>query len=251
MSLIEILPGVVKELVKHVPALAFEVTDWVSVKRDLPVLTGRLFWGTGVRELSDAQKAHLGQFITYSNRTVSKSGPQDLKSKGDALLRFYFAQLHSPDGVFLDLRDSHFQWDSKKLIFQPNGFWYRFSEDFRRGILTLYEGFYTAQESKFEAGLVATHLLDRSWPIEDQEEIKNLFRSHFGNSLERPMRFDMSHFQETFLKIFEFLLKKKVKLSSEFMLFGLYLVTLYLSLEKYGSEHEVKRLYLEVVHGLE
>ncbi len=245
-TLLEILPGVVKELIKHVPELAFEITDWNSVKRDIPMLTRRIFMGSGVEELKEAQELRIGAFITHSKRSTPKESVAEAKAKGDALLRFYFAQLFCTEGIFVDLRDSKLQWDSGKLLYSPNGFWYRFSDSFREGILTLYDGFYTSNDSKFEAGLIATGLLDRSWSSEDQLGIKNLFRAHFGSSLEHPMRFSLRQFQETFLKIFEFLLRKKVKLSSEFMIFGIYLVTLYLSLEKYGGEHEVKSLYLEV-----
>ncbi|MBU6154237.1 MAG: hypothetical protein KGP28_08030 [Bdellovibrionales bacterium] len=248
-SLLEILPGVVKELVKHVPELALEITDWNSVKRDLPVITRRIFMGSGVDQLKEAQERRIGAFITHSTRSVPKEPTADAKAKGDALLRFYFAQLFCPEGIFVDLRDSKLHWDTGKLLYSPSGFWYRFSDPFRAGILTLYDGFYSADDSKFEAGLIATGLLDRNWEAADQLGIKTIFRAHFGSNLDHPMRFSLRQFQENFLKIFEFLLRKKVRLSSEFMIFGIYLVTLYLSLEKYGSEHEVKSLYQEVARS--
>jgi hypothetical protein len=252
MSLIHFLPGVVKELLKHVPSLAVEITDWDGVRRDLPLISSRLFTGAGTKALIESQSGHLAPWIHFSSRTLPKETrtPTLLQEKGDALLRYYFAQLYHPEGMFLDLRDRRLQWSEGKLHFHPTGFWYVFSPSFRKGLLELYRGFYLGDDSRFEAGLEATGLLSRSWPIEDQREIKNLFRSHFGESLERPMRFDLKQFQQTFVRIFEFLVRKKVKLSSEFMLFGIYLVTLYLSLESYGTEHSTKTLFLEVHHAL-
>jgi hypothetical protein len=249
MSLIHFLPGVVKELLKQVPALAVDITDWDGVRRDLPVISSRLFTGSGVKALMESQARHLGPYVAFSSRTLPDTSPHP-KAKGDALLRYYFAQLHHPEGMFLDLRDSRLQWSGDRLHFHPTHFWYQFSSAFRKGLLELYEGFYLGDDSKFEAGLESTGLLSRSWPLKDQQEIKNLFRSHFGESLERPMRFELKGFQETFLRIFQFLVRKKVRLSSEFMMFGIYLVTLYLSLESYASEHSVKALYLEVHQAL-
>ena len=250
MSLIEILPGVVKELIKYVPELAFEITDWDSVKKDLPVLASRLFLGTGVKELSRAQAGQIGLYVTFTHRSFTSASARGNRDFGDGVLRYYFAQLYCREGVFLDLRPSHSGMEGDRFAFKPNHLWYHFSDSFRKGILTLYDGFYEGDDSIFEAGLEATGLLDRSWPTEDQVEIKNLFRSHFGSSLERPMEFRIRQFQETFMRIFQFLIRKKVRLSSEFMLFGIYLVTLYLALEAAGSEHEVKKLYLEVKHTL-
>ena len=51
--------------------------------------------------------------------------------------------------------------------------------------------------------------------------------------------------QSSFIRIFQFLLEKKVKLSSEFMVFGIYLITLYLALEEGAFEHSIKALFLE------
>jgi predicted unusual protein kinase regulating ubiquinone biosynthesis (AarF/ABC1/UbiB family) len=245
----QFLPGVVRELIKHVPSLAFEITDWGTIRRDLPMISSRLFTGVGIKELIAAQDKQIHAFVSFVSKT-SPAQRQDRKAKGDALLKYYFAQLYVKEGIFLDLRDTRLNWNGKALEYEPTGLWYRFSDSFRHGLIELYEGFYFGDEAKFESGLVATGLLQRTWPIEDQNEVKNLFRSHFGGSLEHPMSFDLSHFQETFLKLFQFLLRKKVKLSSEFMIFGVFLVTLYLSLEGYQSSHAVKSLFLEVHHAL-
>ena len=178
----------------------------------------------------------------------SSSGEQqDLKLKGDALLKYYFFQFYVPDGVFLDLRDQHLILSSTKLFYKPPGLWYQFSSSFRHGIVQLYEGFYSGNDEQFENGLIAIHLLKTSWSQEEQNEIQILLKSHFGESLSQPMHFDLREFQKTFLKIFQFLARKKVKLSSEFVMFGLVLVSLYLSLEKYKNEHEVKLIFLEVM----
>ncbi len=246
MSLLHFLPGVVKELAKHVPDLALEVTDWRGVSRDIPVISHRWLTGAGIQELRRAHEHKIGAFVEFSSGPGPTSADLPTKEKGDAILKLYFAQLYVPEGLFFDLRDQHFDWKEGKLLFAPNGLWYRLSDAFRTGILTVYQGFYRGDEKLFEEGLVATGLLDRSWSQEDQSEIKNLFRSHFGESLDRDMVFGLAGFQESFLKIFQFLVRKKIKLSSEFMVFGICLVTLYLALEKGAFAHAVRSIFLEV-----
>jgi hypothetical protein len=244
VSLIHFLPGVVKELVRHVPDLALEITDWNGVKRDLPTISRRLLTRAGVEELTQAQKKSLSNFVHFTSRAPGDDRPS--QEMNNAILKYYFAQLFVKEGVFIDLRNHHFLWKNDQLNFHPSGFWYQFSEPFRSGIVTLYRGFYRGNESLFEEGLARTGLLNRAWSGSEQNKIKTLFRSHFGESLEHPMSFNLKDFQESFLRIFQFLVEKKVRLSSEFMVFGIYLVTLYLTLEEGGYHHSVKAIFLEV-----
>jgi hypothetical protein len=73
----------------------------------------------------------------------------------------------------------------------------------------------------------------------------HLFRTHFAGALDRSMSFKLSEFQASFQKIFAFLMEKKVHLTTDFMLLGIMLVTLYLSLEELGGEYPVAKIYHE------
>jgi predicted unusual protein kinase regulating ubiquinone biosynthesis (AarF/ABC1/UbiB family) len=244
MSIMQFLPSLVRELLKHVPKLGFEVTDWEGVRRDAPLMAARLLSQSGVAGLKKAQESVFSSFLVFSAPpTPPGSDPQEF---GDLLLRYYFSQLQIDEGVFLDLRPENFSQSPGRLHFSPNGFWYRFSPTFRQSLLELYDGFYFDREDLFERGLRGTGLLSGSWSPEDQERMKTLFRSHFGTARDLPMRFNLEDFQKTFLSVFEFLMEKKVRLSSEFMLFGAYLVTLYLALQKTGTRHDVGRIYREL-----
>jgi hypothetical protein len=240
----QFLPSLVRELLKHVPKLGFEVTDWEGVRRDAPVMAARLLSQSGVPALKKAQETAFSSFLTFES--PSTGAPVHAQEFGDLILRYYFLQLELDDGVFLDLRPEHFSHSPGKLHFRPNGFWYRFTPGFRNALLELYDGFYFDREDLFESGLRGTGLLNDSWSLEDRERMKSLFRSHFGSARDLPMRFSLEDFQKTFLSVFEFLMEKKVRLSSEFMLFGAYLVTLYLALQKAGGSHEVGRIYREL-----
>lgn len=244
MSIMQFLPSLVRELLKHVPKLGFEVTDWEGVRRDAPLMAARLLSQSGVSGLKKAQETPFSSFLSFDSPPAPTSG--DSQEFGDLLLRYYFSQLVIDEGVFLDLRPEHFSQSPGKLHFRPNGFWYRFSPGFRQALLELYDGFYFDREDLFESGLRGTGLLSDSWSQEERERMKTLFRSHFGSARELPMRFNLEDFQKTFLSVFEFLMEKKVRLSSEFMLFGAYLVTLYLALQKAGGSHEVGSIYREL-----
>jgi hypothetical protein len=244
MNFAQLLPPMVRDLLKHVPTLVWDVMDWESVRRDAPLMAARLLSQSGVEALKVGMGTDFGDFLSFQPSPPGRAlSPAE---RGDLVLRLYFSQLEREQGVFLDLRPEHFTGTDGKLFFKPNGFWYRFSPAFRSGILDLYDGFYFDDDARFEKGLFATGLLSEKWPVEDRERIKTLFRSHFGEARDRPMRFSLGQFQKTFVSVFEFLIEKKVRLSSEFMLFGIYLVTLYLSLEASGASHDVGRIYREV-----
>ncbi len=245
MSIMQFLPSLVRELLKHVPKLGFEVTDWEGVRRDAPLMAARLLSQSGVPALKKAQEIAFASFLSFTP-PPSTGVRVDQQEFGDLLLRYYFAQLEIDEGVFLDLRAEHFTQSPGRLHFRPNGFWYRFSPGFRTSLLELYDGFYFDREDLFERGLRGTGLLSDSWSAGDRDRMKTLFRSHFGSARDLPMRFNLEDFQKTFLSVFEFLMEKKVRLSSEFMLFGAYLVTLYLALQQAGCSHEVGRIYREL-----
>lgn len=243
-----ILPAILKDLLQHLPSLVFQVTDWDSIRRELPLLSKRLLTQAGVPELSSAQSKTLSQFVIFASTSLPKFEEEaNRQSIGDALLRYYFAQFYCEEGLFLDLRLLNFRMQGQTLLFKPNGLWTQFTPKFRTGITLLYEGFYFENEQNFEAGLNQTGLLSSDWSESDQNEIKNLFKTHFGKTIDAPMQFSLNQFQETFLQIFEFLMRKKVKLTCEFALFGIMLVTLYLSLEQLQTQHEVARLFKDVI----
>ncbi len=48
------------------------------------------------------------------------------------------------------------------------------------------------------------------------------------------------------IKMSDFFLTKKVQVSKDFLYLGIYLVTLYSTLDEWGEEHMVKKIYLDV-----
>lgn len=242
-----ILPGVLKELLKHVPTVLFEAVEWRVLSQELPKLSRRIIQKEGYAELFDKQKAYLSPFKIHLVPEIKKAfAPRDKKLAAESILTLYFAQLFSPHGLFLDIGPTHLEMDGDELNFNPNGVWTKFSPEFADGITDIYDGFYNEDETIFQQGLLKSGLSSPKWPQKDREALAQLFKSHFGASVSGEMTFELETFKESFLKVANFLLEKKVKISTDFIYLGVALITMYSSLEKTQVSVNVKKIYLDV-----
>lgn len=242
-----ILPGVLKELVKHVPTVLFEAVEWRVLSQEFPKLTRRILQKEGYAELFERQKSHLAPFKINLVPQVSKAfDPQDKKLAAERILTLYFAQLFSPHGLFLDIGPAHLEMDGEELNFNPNGIWTQFGPEFADGITDIYDGFYNDDDKLFHQGLIKSGLSSPKWPEKDREALASLFKSHFGASASGEMTFELETFKKSFLKVADFLLEKKVKISTDFIYLGISLITMYSSLEKTKVSVNVKNVYLNV-----
>jgi hypothetical protein len=242
-----LLPGILKELTRHVPTVLFNSVDWNELALELPQISGRMLQKEGYQILYNYQKFILSSYpITLSLEKIKN--PQILKKKiaGDLVLTLYFEQLFSDEGLFLDLRSHHFGQEDEKLLWHPSLFWTKFDEHFRLGLLKVYDGFYLENDEAYYQGLEDLGLTKKSFTLNEKNELGDLFRSHFGGAINQEMPFKISHLQESIIKMSNFLLKKKVKISKDFLYLGICLVTLYSTLDELGQEHMVKKIYFDV-----
>ena len=242
-----ILPGVLKELLKHVPTVLFEAVEWSVLGQELPKLSRRIIQKEGYAELFDRQKSYLAPFNMNLVSQVNKNfDPEDKKLAAQRILTLYFAQLFSPHGLFLDIGPAHLEMKGEELNFHPNGVWTKFSPEFADGITDIYDGFYNEDENLFQQGLLKSGLSSTKWPEQDRQALAQLFKSHFGASVSGEMTFELETFKKSFLKVADFLLEKKVKISTDFIYLGIALITMYSSLEKTNVSVNVKKVYLDV-----
>jgi predicted unusual protein kinase regulating ubiquinone biosynthesis (AarF/ABC1/UbiB family) len=247
MIFMRILPGVLKELLKHVPTVLFEAVEWRVLSHELPKLSRRIIQKEGYAELFERQKSYLSPFkINLVSQVAKNFDPQDKKLTAERILTLYFAQLFSPHGLFLDIGPTHLEMVGNELNFHPNGVWTKFSPEFADGITDIYDGFYTEDEKLFQLGLVKSGLSSAKWKDEEREALAQLFKSHFGASVSGEMTFELETFKQSFLKVADFMLEKKVKISTDFIYLGVALITMYSSLEKTNVSVNVKKVYLEV-----
>lgn len=246
MILMRILPGVLKELAKHVPTVLFQTVEWNELAHELPKISRRIIQKEGYAEILSYQKDLLAPFQISVTEAPLTTGPKLDKVVGEKWLTLYFAQLYSPHGLFLDLRSHHFSTTDETLLWHPSPFWTKFDESFRLGVLKVYEGFYLGKNDLYYEGLEQIGLIQPEWNEEDKHKLAELFRSQFGSALTEEMNFDLDHFKSSIIKLSDFMLKKKVKIPKDFLYLGIYLVTLYSVLEETHAKLPVKQIYLNV-----
>lgn len=247
MIFMRILPGVLKELSTHVPTVLFQVVDWSKLASEVPKLSRRILQKEGFTHMFIQQQEFLKPLdIKLSDQDLksAKETPQDWVTK--KWLHLYFAQLFSPHGLFLDLRSQHFNFDDGTLIWHPTGLWTKFDPSFQQGLIKIYDGFYLENKDLYYQGLEQIGLISPSWSTADREQLAELFKTQFGSSLGDEMVFSLDSFKDSLIKISHFLLEKKVKITKDFLYLGIYLVTLYSSLEQSSSRFSVKKEYLAV-----
>ena len=246
MILMRILPGVLKELVKHVPTVLFQVVEWSELSAELPKLSRRVLQKEGYQELFDKQKEFLKPLhVTLSSEPLT-SPDKMTKAASERWLQIYFAQLLSPHGIFLDLRPQSYQMKDDELLWHPTGLWTKFSPQFQEGLMDIYDGFYLQDEALYRGGLKKIGLISDEWSDEDKNKLAELFKAQFGSSIDTEMNFDLEHFKASIIKITNFLLTKKVTITKDFLYLGIYLVTLYSNLEHSPDKFAVKNIYLDV-----
>jgi hypothetical protein len=119
-----LLPGVLKELSKHVPTVLFQTVEWSELASELPKITRRVLKKEGYQEIFDYQEEFLAHFqVVLSKSPVTPTPLLNNKWAGEKLLTLYFSQLFSPYGLFLDLRPQHFSAQNPVMSWHPTGFW--------------------------------------------------------------------------------------------------------------------------------
>lgn len=246
MSYTSWLPGRLKDLLQHVPTLLFEVVPWSALWKEAGVLSRRLLSGEGAEAARHELSAYLPAGVRLSDSPVgTPHKAQERQLLGERILVVYFAQMRHPGPVFLDLRLTGFGLQGDELAWDPGRLWGRFSDPFRQGLTLLYRGFYQHDEALLQEGLLRTGLVRSDWTPAERERMAQLMKENFGASIQGPMRFELQAFQRSFQKVFQLLLEKKVQLSTDFVLLGIMLVTLYSALEELGGEFHVARAYQE------
>ena len=246
MILMRILPDVLKELSKHVPTVLFQTVEWNELIHELPKISRRIIQKEGFNELFEARKIFLTPLnIQLTNSAVNQSHLAEQKWAAEKLLTLYFTQLFSSQGLFLDLRLEHFENQKPNLIWHPSHLWTKFNEDFRLGLLDVYEGFYLGNDDLYYLGLGKIGLLKPNFTESENQKLGEIFKEQFGKALDEEMSFDLDHFKSSIIKLSHFMLEKKVHISKDFLYLGIYLVTLYSSLEKIKVKLPVKKIFLE------
>lgn len=232
---------------KHVPTVLFKAVEWSDLASEFPKITKRIIGKEGYSDLYALQSRLISPFgIELTTEKLPGNSFPGKDHAGEEILKVYFAQLLSPHGVFLDLRIQSFDQKGSTLLWNPPPLWTKFSDQFSSGLLDVYDGFYYSEDDRFRQGLAKIGLLSLDWKDEDQSQLCQLFRSHFGAAADEKMTFRLEDLQSSIVKMANFLLERKVTINKDFLYLGINLVTLYSTLETIGSEICVAKVYKEI-----
>jgi hypothetical protein len=242
-----LVPPDYQPLLSCISPSTFSVIDWKKNLSDAPVLAKRIATGQGKEELQRKLRSHIPKSINlihgdeaFFNRTTPLNPEQ-----GEQVLGLYFSQFKSDDGIFLDLRASSFGLSSQgHILWRPNNLWKRLDPEFRKGMLSIYEGYYLDRPKLFRQGLLQAGLIKDHFASKLVSQVEDMLISHIGGDTSCYM-FKVSHFTNSFEKLFQFLIKEKIILHSDFLYLGLYLGGLYLHLESLGRTYDVRRAFIE------
>lgn len=244
------LPGFVPEelrqLLRFVPTRGWDALEWRPLLGSLRNISWRYASRRGVRRLAEitqaaAPRVELGTPPDGALALDQLSHAGQRRSVGDRVLHLYFRQWLVEDGLFLDLRPGRFRLLPPDLYFRPNGLWIKLRPGFRLGMVELYRSFYGDDEAAFRAALQRMGMLQPNLSPAAEAELLDLLRSHFGVD-QRAQRFSIDAFKTSFDRIFDFFIAHDYRLHSDFVFAGFCLITLYITLERLGQAHDVRRI---------
>lgn len=151
------------------------------------------------------------------------------------VVALYFHQIWFGNRAIIDLRASAVSEDRSdgyRLLWHPGPMWMEHDETFRGHLKDVYQGFYTDDAERFEAGLSALGMGGAS----------DLFARHFGENVEAT-RFELDRFIETFHDIFVFCRERDIELAGEFLSLGVYLATMYENLDRFDVTVDARRAF--------
>ncbi len=162
---------------------------------------------------------------------------------GEYLLQFYFKQISTSPNIFiLDFRKDYFQLVGESLLWKKNSLVFSLSDSFAQGLKNIYIGYYFSNEEVFNLALTQLKLYKTDT---QKEQIKSLFKKYFEQSNTQEMSFNIQEFISSFEDIFQYLIKEKIKIHSEFLFLGIMLGTLYWSLQRIGGTYDVKGIFFK------
>ena len=252
LAIRKLLPSHLHQILDYISPTAWKVVPWKELIPISRKLTGsqRLDKDAIIESLSShPSAAHLPRVVktTADGFDVRSLSYTQKRTLGECLLALYFSQLANPEGLFADLRPKNFAFNPDQA---PAVDWHpslpiAFDPEFRLALVKLYLSFYQGQDLEFKAALLSLGLLKTNWPESTQNELIGLLKRHFGSSASEPICFSIEDFKASFHALFQFFRDQKVRIPPDFLLLGVYLSTLYLSLDSLQTALDVRTVALE------
>ncbi len=236
-----------KDILKLLPQKAFKLLSFKETLRIGGAVTKSIF-DKQFYESSFKRRSEGWKFddVKLVNDSLKSTDALLSKEDGEKILKIYFSQFFEKNlPIHIDLRKSSFS-KTDILCWTPSRINYKFSQNFLDGVCSLYSGFYFDDEEKFEVGLTQLGMINASMSDAQKNNMKELFLNHFGEGKKAAVKFSLKKLQASFNEIFSYFLKEDIPLNPEFAILGVYLVTLYLTLEDIPHALNVSEVFKDV-----
>ena len=174
---------------------------------------------------------------------ISKNLDDSPESMGTFALRLYFFQLIASKNFSLDLRQGQFSFD-EGWVFHGNRFAFAFSDTIQTALINTYKSYYEYGGKDLGVHLEQMKLIDSTWDPAIKKELEHIFIQHFKGADGQAQYFKVQELADSFKNVFMFIKKQGAIVPSEFSMLGIYLTSLYMTLESIGSPFDVKAAYL-------
>ena len=177
-------------------------------------------------------------------KTISqglRNTPHDL---GVFVLRLYFYQILHLDEFSLDLRKKQFVFLNGHWHYESTGLAFGFGENLRSALGETYQYYYTQPKGDLIEPLIRMRLIQPSWLDTDKKEVESAFIKHFKGADSTKQAFTITDLVRSFTEIFVLIRDKGGKVPAEFSMLGIYLTSMYLTLDQVGGAFDVKACYL-------
>jgi predicted unusual protein kinase regulating ubiquinone biosynthesis (AarF/ABC1/UbiB family) len=253
--LTHLLPKALKDFLPYISPAAFKLVSKTELLKRLGQIASQNISSARTSELRTSILSVLPPTLTLTETSLKNSiEPKKLNEKmrasvGATILELYFSQLYNHEGVFCDLRFQHFACKDQtagSILWNPPAYWFTFTDEFRRALIALYDGYYLHDKEKVDRAIRALGLVAPDADEETLERIRVVFQKHFGPDENSMVKFSLSRFKDSFHSIFEVLVSQQHQIPVDFALLGIYLVGLYWGLEQLDQGFDVEEIYLRV-----
>lgn len=242
------IPDDYKNLLEYISPAAFQVIDWKRAVVALAKMSKSSFSAGEKPDIdADAVSLYSNQLRWSAKNAVDlEPGKVDEMFYGSQVLDLYFSQFFSERSSFLDLRAKNFACDNRSLWFLSTAMRHQFSRKFRLAMLDVYAGYYMDDERILKKGLSGVGLIKKDATEAEVTEVSELLFAHFGDGRSQKILFKLDEFQKSFHSLFLWLKKRGVRLESDFLFLGIYLVTMYMNLSRLETPLEVSSVFRDV-----
>lgn len=150
--------------------------------------------------------------------------------------------------ISLDLRPSRFYYENG-WRFKGQYLAFQFNKKLQESLIKTYIIYYENQAEGLQDCLQDMGLIQGDWSEQEKKELEIIFKNHFQQGSKTKQVFKIADLMDSFSKIFLFIKKHNGKVPSEFSLLGVYLTSLYLTLNRIDQPIDVKSCF-EHAHQL-